>query len=379
MALIHELWLNCICHHNPDAVKKYIDIFGSAENAYNAKPFDPRSIEAHGNLIKSLKNDKSFDAAERVLEECFRNDIQVMSILDDDYPALLRQIDNPPRILYIKGERFNFNNYLSISMVGTRESTQNGRRFASKLAFDLAAGGFIVISGMARGIDAAAHKGALSAGGKTFAFLAGGVDIIYPKENSDLYRQMIENGGIISEQPPGIIGRPQHYQQRNRLITGISMGTVIIEGEESSGTSMSANIALGNNRDIFAVPGSPMLRQSELPNNLIADGSKIVRSALDIIETYAPIYPELLDNGMKLIPQAEEIPKSSFQYQLDDIDKAIINYIKSSGDPRFPDEICEACNIPINVVAGKLTVLMLCGILSQEPGNKYSLTGGKSA
>ena len=376
MSLIHELWLGCNCKFEPELIKKYIDKFGSAEEIYKADPDEVKNFPVYGSYGNPFKFDRSLFCAEEILEACYHQDIRIISLEDEDYPNRLKNISMPPRILFVKGEWLDFDNYLPISIVGCRAATRNGREFTRKLAHDLAVSGFIIISGMAKGIDAEAHKGAISAGNKTFAVLAGGPDIIYPTENKDIYCKIIENGAIISERPPGTIGKPYFYEQRNRIVAGMSVGTVIVEGKESSGAAITARHAGESNRDLFAVPNNPLVLQSALPNSLISDGAKLVSDALDVLETYTSVYPELLGNGLKFVRKDEECAPTELEYTLDETDKKIIKFLKSSGDARFPDEICVACDIPINIVSGKLTMLTLYGILKQEPGNKYLLTGG---
>lgn len=379
MSLIHELWLGCNCRFEPELIKKYIDKFGSAEEIYKADPDEVKNFPVYGNYGNPFKFDKSLSCAEEIMNDCYHKDIRIISLSGEDYPIRLKNISMPPRILFVKGEWLDFNNYLPISIVGCRAATRNGREFTRRLACDLALSGCIIISGLAKGIDAEAHKGAISAGNKTFAVLAGGPDIIYPPENKDIYYKIIENGAIISERPPGTIGKPYFYEQRNRIVAGLSVGTVIVEGKEASGAAITARHAVESNRDLFAVPGNPLILQSALPNSLISDGAKLVSDALDILETYTSVYPELLENGLKFICKEDEAAPPELDYTLDDTDKKIIKFLSGSGDARFPDEICVACDIPINIVSGKLTMLTLYGIVKQEPGNKYLLTGGNFA
>ncbi len=372
--IIYELWLCELCNYDPEQIYKYINIFKDAKNAYNAKASHFKHKEEKAYLSKLFKADHSLSDVEKTLEDCKRKDIQIMSIHDSDYPQFLKNGHLPPRILFIKGERINFNDYLSVTIVGSRAATKNGKFMANSIAADLTLNGILVVSGLARGIDTEAHKGALGVGGKTVAFLAGGVDIIYPAENRDLYFDIINNGAVISERPPGTHGRDFFYQQRNRIFAALTYGTLFVEGEIMSGTAITAKHATDASRDVFAIPGSPAVKQSELPNSLIKSGAKMVLSAIDIIEEYAEIYPNLMDNYRKLLPASDDNFEAELDYDLDDEDKIIIDFLKSCGEAQFPDTISENCNLPISTVSSKLTMLMLGGILSQEAGNKYSLT-----
>ena len=376
MSLLHEIWLCELCHYNPETIYKYLNFFGSAENAYNAKASDYKKSEYYSSLKKILKAKKSLDSAEKLIEECKRLDIHIMSINDEDYSDYLRNSYLPPRLLFIKGERFNFNDYLFISIVGSRASSRPGRMMANQLGRDLVKCGIIVSSGLAIGIDAEAQKGAIEGGGRTIAFLSGGVDRVYPAENRKLYDQIIENGAVISERPPGTVGRNYFYQHRNRIMAGIAHGVVVVEGTMKSGTSITIKHATDFSRDIFAVPGSPMSEQYDLPNSLIRDGIPPVLSFEDIVRQYdtrEDCIP-LLENGIKLLKKPDEAFSSTLDYEFDKEDEKIIKYLQSCGDAQLPDEISEHCNLPIHTVSSKLTMLMISDIVIQEPGNKYILT-----
>ena len=241
---------------------------------------------------------------------------------------------------------------------------------------DLVKCGCIIVSGMAVGIDTEAHKGAIDSGGKTIAFLAGGVDVIYPAENRELYENIIKNGAVMSERPPGSSGKRYFYQHRNRIMAGISNGIVVVEGKKVSGSSITIKHATDFSRDIFAVPGNPMVPQSELPNSLIRDGVPSVLGFEDIIHQYdnQEHYIPLLENGKKLLKHPDEALVAEFDYTLDYEDKKIIDYLKNCAEAQLPDDISEHCDIPIHRVSSKLTMLMIDDIVIQEPGNRYLLT-----
>ncbi len=374
MSILHELWICSFCNYDPDKIYRYIDFFGSAENAYSAKASEYKKNPAYPVLSKLIKSSHDLSAQEKLLEDCKRKEIEIISIFDEDYPNYLKNSYLPPRVLFLKGERINLNNYVTVTVVGSRAATRNGKLMAHNLSQDLSAEGVIIVSGMAKGIDCAAHKGALSSGGKTIAVLAGGVDIIYPAENRDLYYQIMENGAIISEQPPGTAGRDYFYQRRNRIMAGIAYGCVMVEGCIDSGSSITMKHATSESRDLFAVPSNPMVDQSVLPNQLIKDGATMVIDYKDILNVYSDLYPNLLENGKQLLDSATTNASDDFlDYPLDENDIKIIEFLKTCGEAQFPDNICEACSIPINIILSRLTILNMGGILSREPGNKYSL------
>lgn len=374
MSVLHELWICEVCKYDPEKIYKYLNFFGDAKSAFLAKSSEYKKHEDYPFLEAFLKEKRSLASAETLLEECERKEIDIMSISDEDYPEYLKNGYLPPRILFLKGERLNLNKYVTISIVGSRAATRNGKLMAHDLAEDLSLAGALVVSGMAKGIDAAAHKGALSAGGKTIAVLAGGVDIIYPAENRELYYQILENGTIMSEQPPGTAGRDYFYQRRNRIMAGLSYGCVLVEGRDGSGSSITMKHATSANRDLFAVPGNPKIDLFSVPNKLIKDGATMVTDCSDILNVYEDNFYHLLENGKKeLITSQSSAVELDFDYSLDEDDKKIIEFLSGCGEAQSPDSICEACQIPASVVASKLTLLMMSGILSRDITNKYSL------
>ena len=355
MSLLHEIWLCDVCKYEPEIIYKFLNFFGSAEEAHKAKESKYKKSEFFSSLTRILKADKSLDYAKSLVEECERKGIHIMSYHDEDYPVYLRNGYLPPRL----------NDYILITIVGSRASTRQGRQMANQLGKDLAENGVIVVSGMARGIDAEAHLGALDGGGKTIAFLAGGVDLVYPPENRKLYENIIENGAVISERPPGTPGRDYYYQRRNRIMASIANGIVVVEGTFKSGTAITVKHSTDASRDLFAVPGNPILSPSELPNGLIRDGATTVLTYEDILNTYKDFYSQKLENGMKLVKPKEETIAIDLGYELDEDDKKIINYLKNFGEGQFPDDIAENCDLPIQKVSSKLTMLMIGGIVTQ--------------
>lgn len=298
--LIYGLWLNSICNHSPKLIFNCVNYIGTAKEIFDGN-VDKEKLRK---LLGSRYNDylkKDLSDAKEIAEFCDQEDINIIHIDYPEYPSLLRNIDMPPQILYLKGKSFDLNDYLTISIVGTRKCSSPSRKFTMRLGYELGASGIIVVSGMALGIDRSAQIGALESGQKTVAVLAGGVNNVYPKANQDLYDKILENGMIISERPPESVGRPEYYQERNRIIAGLSFGTVVVEGPKRSGTSITMNFAQHYNRDVFAVPVSPYEINSYVPNMLLRDGAICVLCADDIVEEYKDVYHELLYNGQDLL------------------------------------------------------------------------------
>jgi len=206
---------------------------------------------------------------------------RLLTIWDADYPQILRQIDDPPALLYCCGE---LPTEPAVAIVGTRHPTDFGRMFTKKLAEEIAAAGIVIVSGMARGIDSAAHRGALDGGGKTVAVLGCGIDRIYPPENAGLYKQIINNGTLLSEHPPGSDPLPGHFPGRNRIISALSLGTLVVEACRDSGSLITAEFALEQGREVMAIPGSVDRKTSYGPNLLIKQGAHAVTEAEEILE-----------------------------------------------------------------------------------------------
>jgi len=204
---------------------------------------------------------------------------------DSDYPAILKEIPDPPEILYAIGQRkFLTDSAPVLAVVGTRKMTVYGKTAASNIVFALARLGVIIVSGLATGIDTVAHQAALAANGKTIAVLASGVDVVYPPENSGLYRQISEKGLLLSEFPPGTLPKPRYFPQRNRIVSGLSLGVLVVEGPLKSGSLITAKLALDQGREVFAVPGPITSPNSRGTSYLIKNGAMVVESAEDIMD-----------------------------------------------------------------------------------------------
>jgi DNA processing protein len=215
------------------------------------------------------------------------NRVHMVSLVDPDYPCLLREIPSPPPLLFYKGSVSDTMRD-GIAIVGSRRASLGGLRMASYLARELAGRGFAIVSGLARGIDTAAHKGALEVGGLTIAVLGTGIDVIYPSENRGLADGISQSGAVVTEFPPGTAPLRQNFPQRNRIISGLSLGTIVVEAGEMSGALITADCALEQNRSVFAVPGAPGYAGSRGTNSLLKQGAKLVESVEDILEEISP-------------------------------------------------------------------------------------------
>lgn len=373
MKTLYELWLHSICDFDPGVVEKMVSVFEGGLNKFSSPERERREVQNAGLPKKfgtRLSDAAFFDKACEISEYCDKNHIRIINQESDEYSEFLRNTNTPPRILFAKGEKIDLNKNLFVSVVGCRKPTDQGLSIARQIGRALAEAGIVVVSGMAEGIDAEAHKGALEAGGKTVAVLAGSVDEIYPKSNEKLYYEILKNGMIVSERPPGTVVRKYFYQQRNRIVVGLSHGTVIVEGKEPGGTSMTARLALENNRDIFAVPGNPIVWQASLPNKLIGEGAIIVEKKDSVVEYYKDMRPEYFEHN-----NTEKNAEPVVIQGISDEDAVILNYIRDKAGVASMEELSENCGLALNVIASRLTILCIRGILRQESGNRYVLTG----
>jgi DNA processing protein len=271
-------WLRLIRteHVGPITFHQLIARFGTAQAALAAIP----ELRRRGGMVRPGRIYSAHEA-ERELRAAEKAGVRIAALPEADYPARLRTIDAPPPLVFMKGDA-GLADRATIAIVGSRSASAAGRQFASTLARDLGAEGVTIASGLARGIDTAAHEGALRSG--TIAVVAGGLDIIYPPENGDLHLAIAEQGLLLSECPLGFVPRGQDFPRRNRLISGVSLGVVVVEAAERSGSLITARVALEQNRDVFAVPGHPLDPRAAGTNALIRSGATLVTSAADILE-----------------------------------------------------------------------------------------------
>lgn len=281
-------------------VNRILDHFGTPEAAFFADPEEYNLLEGlPAGASESLK-DKSLDQAEQVLADCDRLLLQVLTRQDADYPNRLRQLPDAPAVLYIKGKLPRFDDEVAVAVVGSRGATEYGVGTAARFGLELTRRGALVISGIAQGIDTAALKGALQAGGPVVSVLGGGVDVPYPRENRFLYEDVAAAGALISEYPPGTENKGAHFPVRNRIISGLALGVLAVEAEEHSGTMITAHLAADQGRDVFAVPGPIDAPMSRGTNLLIQEGAQLVRDPGDILRCYEMYWPGRLRRGAPL-------------------------------------------------------------------------------
>jgi DNA processing protein len=277
---------NCVDGFGPQAFKKMTASFSSLEDAWKDDGEKLFNIDLSKKQLDNFLEFRKNNDPEKLFDELAKEKIEILTIKDEDYPSHLTEIASAPPVLYIRGDRAILSNK-SIAIVGSRKFTEYGRRVTENLTKDLIRAGLTIVSGLALGIDGIAHRAALDAGGITAAVLGTGIDdpTIYPREHFNLAQRILENGGaLITEQPPKTPSLKQNFPARNRIMAGLALGTLVIEAAESSGSLITANFALEQNREVFAVPGDIFSPQSDGANLLIKKGAKLVTSAADILE-----------------------------------------------------------------------------------------------
>ena len=268
----------------PTRVRKLLEHFGSPEGVLHASLTELEATGMQAVSAQSLATGKSLELAQQESANATGAGAKIITLGDPEYPTRLKEIYDPPVVLFVRGN-VEILSKPGIAMVGTRHPTPYGTGMAERLSTDLSAHGLVIISGMARGVDSAAHRGTLAAKGKTVAVFGTGIDVIYPKENTRLAEQILALGGaLISEFPMGTFAAPQNFPIRNRIISGMSAGVLVIEAAEYSGTRITARCALEQNRDVYAVPGNVTSKNSWGPNTLIKQGAKLVATWEDVWE-----------------------------------------------------------------------------------------------
>jgi DNA processing protein len=356
----------------PTKARKLVEHFGTPEAVFRASLTELESTGIQAVSAQSIATGKSAELAREEIARAATAGVTVISVDDPAYPPRLKEIYDPPLILYIRGNPALLARP-GIAMVGTRHPTPYGTGMAERLACDLASQGLVIISGMARGVDTASHRGAISAKGKTIAVFGTGVDVIYPKENSRLSEQILSLGGaLISEFPLGTFAAPQNFPIRNRILSGMSVGVLVVEAAEYSGTRITARCALEQNRDVFAVPGNVTNKNSWGTNTLIKQGAKLTATWEDVWEDLPT------DVRLALTPTAS--PESSGassaslfpEEGLPPHEKRILGLLKAD-EATHIDEIVEKLETEMSSseIFAALFELELTGKVRQMPGKNF--------
>jgi DNA processing protein len=355
------LQLSLVRGVGPLTWQRLFDAFGSAQAILNAEANVLQMVEGVGpKLAAAIRAGRDPAAANRELAECRRRGIGVRIRGHSGYPASLERIPDPPTVLYQQGE-YLARDEVAVAIVGSRRCTVYGRQTAERLGGALARAGFTVVSGLARGIDGAAHRGALDAGGRTIAVLGTGLDEIYPPEHADLASNVAASGAIFSECPLGSPPTPGMFPQRNRIISGLSLCVILVEAARGSGALHTARHAMEQNREVFAVPGRIDSPTSAGCHDLIRDGATLLRAADDVIESLGP-----LTRPVGVAPGTTvHAPR---ELQLNEQETAVLNLVGS--DPTPVDDILRGCPIEPHRVLATLTILEMKRLVRRVSGNQ---------
>lgn len=353
----YYIWLGLIPGIGAKTIIRLKEYLGGVENIWKASESDLFGIPGINKYLTQILDSKYRDNAEKYMHKLKGAGIRLVSIDDEEYPDNLRSIYEPPQVLHVRGE-IRINKYKAVAIVGSRKATCYGTDMAKNLAYELASRGIAVVSGMARGVDTFAHKGAVEAGGKTIAVMGCGVDVAYPPENSQLIEKVCKSGAVISEYGVGVKPFPLNFPARNRIISGLSIGVVVIEAGEKSGSLITADLALEQGREVFAVPGNADSSFSKGTNSLIKQGAKLVTSVEDILEEFEEM------KGLKI--------KEKEPQQIKDLNEDERKIIESFDEgSTHIDTLSRKTGYTVQRINAVLMMLELKGIIKQLPGKFF--------
>ena len=351
----HAVLLTMVPGIGPASFRRLLERFGDAQAAWLAKPIELAAAGLDRKTTDALLALRRTLDAQREWDRLAALGVQILALDDVDYPSALREIFDPPPLLYLKGTLEPVDAW-AVAVVGTRRATPYGRQVAERFVADLARAGVTVVSGLAKGIDTFAHRAAIEARGRTIAVLGNGLDTVYPRENAPLAEAVTRNGCLLTEFPLGTRPDAPNFPRRNRIISGLSMGTLLVEAGIGSGSLITADFALEQGRDVFAVPGSVFSAASVGCHQLIRDGARPVTAAQDILE----------ELNLNSAVQQQEVQRA---VPGDPVEVALMAHL--STEPRHIDELSRAADIPIATVSSTLTLLELKGLVRHLGGNQF--------
>jgi DNA processing protein len=361
--LIYWLALNYLPDIGPVAARRLVSAFGSPERVFQMPADELKKAGGVGEKrSQGIAAFNQWDLVRKEIDLADKKGVKLVTLHDAGYPEGLRNIHDAPVVLYVKGDLRAADKY-AVAMVGSRTSTNYGIQTAERMSHKLASSGLTVVSGMARGIDTAAHKGALKAGGRTLAVLGSGIDVPYPSSNRGLMRAIESSGAVISEFPLGTPPNKENFPRRNRIISALSFGVVVVEAARDSGSLITAAYALDQGREVFAVPGNITSGNSRGTNDLIKKGAKLVESAEEVIE-------ELRPQLKGVLREDAAVPGKSLPEMTDD-EKALYQYLDS--EPKHIDTITREKSMTTGKALSLLLNLELKGVIRQTEGKRFSL------
>ena len=410
------MWLAGMTRLRPKAKTIALEHFGSIEDLYFAVEGELRQVVGLTPAdIRSL-TDKNMENAMCALDSCQRMDIQIVALGDSAYPRRLTHIYDPPAVLFVRGKLPVIDEEPAIAIVGTRKASPYGLKMATRLAYEITRSGGLIVSGLAEGIDSAAAVGALRAGGRCIGVLGTAIDEIYPKSNVNLFRDVCTEGAVISEYPPGCVGSRMNFPARNRIMSGLSLGVLVVEAPQKSGALITAEYAAEQGRDVFAVPGNADAHNCVGSNALLRDCAKLTLSGWDVLSEYEGLYPHriheisgfessipdedtllrqcehhtkdiraMTETGKDFLCLRESIAKKGvdnkkdleyidLEAQLENLSSRQLSIVAAMDEPVvYADFIIEKTGISASEVMMELTMLQLKGFVTSVGFNQYKL------
>ena len=329
--------------------------FGQMERAWSASAAELEAAGLDGRAVKAIVSHRPKISLDDEMEKLERLKVKVLTVGDGAYPRMLKEIYDPPPVLYVRGN-LTAEDEWSLAVVGTRRPTYYGREVTEQVVSDLARNRITIVSGLAKGIDAAAHRAALDAGGRTIACFGCGLDSVYPRDHVKLAREIMERGALVSEFPLGATPRRENFPLRNRIMSGLSLGVLVVEAGQGSGALITAGLALEQNREVFAVPGSVLSAMSRGTNKLIQEGAKLVGEANDILEELNLTMAVQQTEARELLPPT-------------DTEALLLGCL--AAEPTHIDEVRRQACLPIETVSSTLAMMELKGMVQQVGGMNY--------
>ncbi len=338
-------------------ISQLLDFFSTLGNAWKATAGELKKSGLDSKTVENIINLRTRISPDEEIDSLHKYKVKALTCDSTDYPSRLREIYDYPPVLYVRGDLVHVDE-CCLAVVGTRRATVYGRQVTEDIVSDLARNGITIVSGLARGIDSIAHRTALELGARTIAVFASGLDIVYPAENAKLAREILEHGALISEYPLGTKPKADNFPRRNRIMSGLSLGVLVIEAGESSGALITANQALEQNREVFAVPGSILSPTSRGTNHLIQEGAKLVRNYIDILEE------------LNLTIMAQQLEMKEL-LPTDKTEALLLRQL--TREPTHIDDICRSTGLTAAIVGSTLTMMELKGMVKQVGGVSYVL------
>lgn len=359
--IVPWLLLSMIPGVGPLLHRDLIAQFGDAKGVFAAAPSELRNVPRLGpKLCRAITTATQTIDVQAEINRCRENGIKLISQSQSLFPEALRQIPDPPAVLQMRGELLPQDG-LAVAIVGTRHATHYGRQQAQRLAASLARAGVTIVSGLARGIDSEAHQATLEAGGRTIAVLGSGLLNIYPAENKELAERIVKNGALITESSTEAKPARGSFPRRNRIVTGLCQGVIVVEAGDRSGALISARLSMEQGREVFAVPGRVDSRTSRGCHRLIRDGAKLVETADDVLEELGPMFQSAPDSDGREVHRPAEL-------QLNDQERAVLDAVRV--DPTTIDEVIAGCGLPIHRVLATISVLEMRRLVRRLSGTQ---------